>query len=164
MKTVLEHSRVILAVDPGDKTGLAYGRWDGEQKLIDFGSLELPTWEAIDWVTDQIGVQTGWDTNATFKPDLIVCENFTLLRTQHTWQPSALHSIGALIWITRKFSIPFELQMAGDAKRFSKGRKLSKMNWNRPTPGDHQNDAARHLLLAGVRHQVIDPMIFLKEI
>ena len=92
--------------------------------------------------------------------DVVVCESFVPRPGIRTWQPEALETIGALRYICQREGIPFELQAPADAKRFSTNDKLQLLSWRNPTPGGHADDAARHLLLAAVRHGLIDPARF----
>src|SRR6185369_4617370 len=100
---------------------------------------EYPTLDALDAVYDEV-----MDAS---EQTLVVCESFIPRPGAKTWQPAAIESIGVLRWITNMYNIPFELQSPADAKRFSTNEKLGKLDWRRPSPGGHMDDAMRHLLL-----------------
>jgi hypothetical protein len=136
----------IFAVDPGKTCGIAW-YWPG-RKVRQFRSNERDPWDAVD-----LACGSG--------ADLVVCESFVPRPGVRTWQPEALETIGALRYVCDRAGVPFETQSPADAKRFSNNRKLELLGWRKPTPGGHADDAARHLLLAAVRHGVIDPAQFL---
>jgi hypothetical protein len=143
----------IVAVDPGKTCGLAF-LYPGHPES--FGSREFDRWGAVRVVD---GVAEIFPMSA--RPDLVVCESFVPRPGVRTWQPEALETIGALRYVCDRAGVPFETQSPADAKRFSNNRKLELLGWRKPTPGGHADDAARHLLLAAVRHGVIDPAQFL---
>lgn len=141
------NGHTVVAVDPGKTTGLAKAHFhDGDARAVyGFTCDELPTWDAVDIVNRWMD-----------RVDLVVCESFTPRPGVRTWQPDALESIGAIRYLCRRAGVPFELQSPADGKRFGTDEKLRAMGWHRPSPGGHRNDAARHLLVAGVRHGWID--------
>lgn len=130
----------ILAVDPGKATGWGYYR-DGQ---VEFG--EIPFDRCAAWA-DQFLSQA---------PQLlVVCERFVIMagtlqtaRTETNW---SIELIGVLRYLSAKFGHDFELQGAGDAKRFGNDKLLRTLGWW--TRGsDHARDAARHAALALARH------------
>ena len=137
----MEH---IIAVDPGKTCGVAFFGWS-------FSSGEHSAQNALALVHYVL---------AGSGAELVVCESFVPRPGIRTWQPEALETIGALRYICQREGIPFELQAPADAKRFSTNDKLQLLGWRNPTPGGHADDAARHLLLAAVRHGLIDPARF----
>jgi hypothetical protein len=76
---------------------------------------------------------------------------------------AAIESIGALRYLCLYYGVEFDALQKPSEKGFASAAKLKKMGWYRPSKGGHQNDAARHLLIACVRRQLIDASIFLEE-
>ena len=138
----------ITAVDPGLMSGVAF--FDSETER--FESSDQSTWDALRAVDVSILIEGL---------DLVVCESFVPRPGVRTWQPQALESIGALRFLCMQSRVDFELQSPAEAKSFSSNEKLKKIGWYRTTPGGHANDAARHLLVAAVRHNILDPSVFL---
>jgi hypothetical protein len=138
----------VLAVDPGVAVGIA---WLDSERHGSFRSFERDRWAATSYVAhlcDEDGV------------DLVVCESFIPRPGVRTWQPDALEMIGALRFVARRAGVAFETQSPAEAKRFSTNDKLKLLGWRSPTRGGHADDAARHLLLAAVRHGLIDAARF----
>jgi hypothetical protein len=133
----------VLAIDPGKVCGRAW--------LIggEFKSGESDRWAAV----DRAHVGGGLF-------DLVVCESFVPRPGVRSWQPDALETIGALRYVCDRAGVPIETQAPADAKRFATNDKLAALGWRNPTRGGHADDAARHLLLAAVRHGLIDPARF----
>lgn len=135
---------MILAVDPGKKTGWAV--YDGTTPA--FGELGFEEFHdhAHAWLLRSF---------TEGKPMSVVCERFVIMgstvtksRGDTNW---SIETIGVLRWLCRRFKFSFELQGASDAKRFGSDNLLRKLDWW--TPGsDHARDAARHLALALARH------------
>jgi hypothetical protein len=150
--------KLIIAVDPGVVTGLAF--WDGEGKLY---AYELPEDNAIDYVFDELD---GYRRAGS--ACLVVCEDFVPRGGALTWYPESLHQIGALKHHCRRNGVPFRLQAVKDAKGFSTDAKLKRfrggewyrtaMEAYRPGITSHPQaiDAVRHLLLAGVKIGLVD--------
>lgn len=136
----------IVAVDPGTTCGVA--RFAATLHGPDFfQSWEAPRWDVLRDIEAIIRGGVG----------LIVCESFVPRPGVRSWQPDALETIGALRYICRRAGVTLETQAPADAKRFATNEKLAALGWRNPTPGGHTDDAARHLLLAAVRHGLIDP-------
>jgi hypothetical protein len=139
----------IAAVDPGKTCGFAWLTTD------------VAPWRFQSWERDRFdAVQYVGYLARNNALHLIVCESFVPRPGVRSWQPDALEVIGALRQIANDTTVPLETQAPADAKRFSTNDKLSKLDWRNPTPGGHADDAARHLLLAAVRHGFIDPAQF----
>ncbi len=126
----------ILALDPGETTGLAYFE-AGVLKHYD----QLKTKELSD------SVDTIDRTVKLLVPDYIVCEDYRVYgwkRDEHAW--AALHTpklIGVIHTIATLHSIPIEYRMAVDAKTFCTDDKLTL--WGMYKPGmRHARDAIRH--------------------
>lgn len=133
----------LYGVDPGKNTGIAWLTPSGH-----FESIELGHFEALDWLVANLVPHT----------DTVYCEDFiiTARTAKLTHQPWSLKAIGVLEWHCRRKQIPFFLNTASKAKKFSTDDKLRKLGWHRPTKDGHANDAARHLLLGAVDMQCID--------
>lgn len=129
----------ILALDPGGTTGIAQGA--GAEL---YATHEMEQYEALVYVDTAI---EGW-------PDLglVVAESFVPRPGIRTWQPAALEIIGTVRYLCATRGITFEEQTPAAAKSFATDAKLRKLGWYTPGMG-HANDAARHLLVAQVRHR-----------
>lgn len=134
----------IVAVDPGKMTGWAM------LKLGEFSSGQIPGSAFLLWI--DMAIEQG------LMPS-IVCEDFiyTAQTAKKTRQTYSTESIGVLRFLSYKHDLSFTLQAPVDAKKFSTNDKLKAMDWYTPTKGGHANDAARHLLLYGVKRSLIDP-------
>lgn len=143
----------LLALDPGKTSGIAFAEWrDGG--IVGFQSFPTPMLDAlrlVNWFVEE----------KMYMERLVVCESWTPRPGIRTFQPEALESIGACRYLCWKSDIPFELQQPAEAKRFATNEKLATLGWRRPGPGGHADDAARHLLVAAVKHGLIDPAVFL---
>ena len=135
----------VVAVDPGLTTGIA---WSDEPFTV-CESVELPPMQAVGAVMD-------------LAPDAVICEDYTPRpgRTT-TWQPDALHVIGALryeTWAAHRRSgwerpIIFELRRPfAKARVAALNEDLAELGWCRPTKGGHEDSARRFLLDALRRH------------
>ena len=140
----------IIAVDPGNMTGLAVGRFTSTGPP-QHESLELEPMKALDWVSDRLREGASLAAYETFKPRKGV----------YTWQPEALYVIGAVRYLCYLSDTPCIGQEPADAKRFSTNRKLEVLGWRNPSEGGHRDDASRHLLVAAVNGNLIDPEVFL---
>ena len=129
---------MILAIDPGGTTGIAYLAHDGQ-----FGTGQLANGfdGFADWMTEQY-----WEAF-----DAIVIENFIPRPGAKSQQLDALHIIGAVKFMCRKHGVPLIIQSPANAKSFSTNDKLTAAGWY--TVGeDHGRDAARHLLVFLIQH------------
>lgn len=142
----------ILAVDPGDVTGLAMGLWINGEKVPAFRSWEAKTLDALEEV--DLFTRSAGDR-------LVVIERWTPQPGVKSFQPSALESIGATRYLTWRTRTALVLQTATDAKHFATNEKLQKLGWRNITQGGHADDAARHLLLAAVARGLVDAAVFL---
>lgn len=130
--------RDVIAVDPGKTTGLVRYR-DGAVQ-----ALELPCWKAVRRVE-------VWliEANANIVCEAYVVGPHTLRKSRQYW---SLESIGALRYLALRYDVPFTLQAPADAKSFVTDDRLRNLNWYRPTPDGHANDANRHLALYLIRN------------
>lgn len=148
---------LILAVDPGKRTGVGWLHSAGTAGMATFTG-----WEATDedfaawWMEELDGEGNGID--------VVVCEGYKV--TARTAQQdndtrSGLWSIqllGLLQYTCRLRGIPLVQQMPSD-KAFASDAKLKKIGWWQGNPGEkgHRRDAARHALTYGVRNGLIAP-------
>lgn len=131
----------VLACDPGKATGLA-GLYDG-----DFWSCILPWFDAMKVIEE----------HAPFA-DLMVVEDYrisknTLTKTADSHWP--MGGIGIVTYFAEKHSVQAIKYSPSEAKSFSTDKKLKKLGWYKTGAG-HDNDAARHLLLALVNAKQFD--------
>lgn len=130
----------ILTVDPGRATGWAVL----EQGSAYFGEEEFELFP--EWAESFL--RSRFDKGCRF---YVVAERFvisggtvTVARGDTNW---SIELIGVLRYLTRKYGHEFDLQGAGDAKRFGSDKLLRKLGWW-TSGSDHARDAARHLALA----------------
>ena len=139
----------ILTIDPGHTTGMAFH---------DFTSSDKPE------TLMPVGLGNAYNEFFSFIAnnalDLVVCEKFTI--TSATSKKSrggsneAIELIGVARYMAWDHSVSFEEQSPADAKNFCSDEKLRRLGWY-VSGLDHARDALRHLVLAGVRHKVLDP-------
>lgn len=135
-----------MAVDPGKATGLA-GMYDGV-----FWSCILPWFEAMHTIEEQLP-----------HLDLIACEDYRI--SKHTLSKGAdahwpMGGIGIVTYFAEKHSVKAVKYSPSEAKSFSTDAKLKKLGWYKTGAG-HDNDAARHLLLALVNAKAFDLTLLL---
>lgn len=126
----------ILALDPGETTGIAYFE-AGVLKYHD--QLKTKEWPAA--------VHELQQAFHMYVSDYVVCEDYKVYgwkRDEHAW--AALHTpqlIGCVRTLCALEMIPLELRMAVDAKTFCTDDKLTL--WGMYKPGmRHARDAIRH--------------------
>lgn len=143
-------SRLIIGVDPGKVTGLAW--------LIDdvFMSSEYSSMNACTTIDSLIRVYGEQDAV------IIAVEryNITQQTTKLTRQYDALEVIGVCRWIACLHDAQFLLQSASGAQRCGNRDVLRTLGWWKPG-GDHLNKAAAQVALA---YQKIYPHEFAKRI
>jgi hypothetical protein len=128
----------IVALDPGGTTGIAWW-WYGE-----FHSEQLDPMVAVDYVEEAVD-----------RLDEIVVEDFLPRPGVRSWQPDALHVIGACRWLAHAFDRPLVLQTPARGKSFASDVRLKRVDFYR-SGQPHANDAARHLLSRLVRLKQFD--------
>lgn len=133
VNTVTEQ-QTILAIDPGLMTGIAI--YDNDELTL----LELDIDNSYKTIHDLI---------VRGRPGAVVIESFriTAATAKNTQAPWSLELIGATRLCCQLVDVPLALQAPGEAKGFGTDEKLKAMGWYNPTKGNHQNDAARHLLV-----------------
>lgn len=131
----------ILAIDPGLRTGMAWGPIDAPNTEIED---PMP---ALDLAQQLLGHDL----------DLVVCEAYKI--TARTAQLSAQHwsleLIGALRWMCHRHGVPFELQTPAEAKSLVPDARLRQMGLWVPGKEDHARDALRHMVLGLARKRQI---------
>lgn len=140
----------VLAVDPGQATGLALYEACGQ-------GLALPErFEA--WVcNDPMAAIDRVRLETVEGLDAVVVEGFTISGPRARDANLTIEIIGALRWICHKRDVPFVVQQPGEGQRFAgpKWEKLRRLGWYRSGP-DHARSAAAHLLLYLVKEGAID--------
>lgn len=144
-------SEFLFAVDPGKVTGWSWWK---------VGDAEPVTGE--DEFDPFCSLAEGWlETHG--RDTLVIVESFivtpqTAKKSQAPW---SLEVIGVLRWLASKYRAGFEMQKPSEAKSFVSNERLRKVGWWHRGGEGHARDALRHLLLAGVRHRVVDPATLL---
>lgn len=133
-RPVIPASHLIIGVDPGGTTGLAWVL-NGQ-----FESVDLPPLEAMDKVDELVRRRV---------PTVIAAEryNITAQTIKKTRQYDALEVIGACRWLAYRYHASFLLQSAGEAQRAGNREVLRVLGWWKPG-GDHLNKAAAQVALA----------------
>jgi hypothetical protein len=139
----------LIAVDPGNVCGMASAEFE-DGAAEDFQSWESEPYDAVRAIEI-----------ASIDPITVVYETFTPRPGVYTWQPDALYTIGAILYLSRKYGFGTGGQSPGDAKKFATNDKLAKLGWRSPSTGGHRDDAARHLLLGAVKMNVINLEVLL---
>lgn len=126
---------MVIAVDPGKTTGIA---WLDDGGLVESRQLEF--YHSIRQIHDTLAYD---DVQA------LVVENFVPRRsTAMTWQPDALHVIGALRYLAARYRVPFILQNPiPKPRQMGLERELKERGWWKPSEGGHENSARKHLLM-----------------
>lgn len=141
----------IIALDPGGTTGVATfvftGGYITSHADIDFSLFELREDNHHEHLYNDLD---------NFQPTRIVCESFEF--RQHIDKNKAKMKveliskeyIGVAELYAQQNVVPIHYQTASAAKGMipdvgpEKDVKLKQLGWSHPTPGGHQNDAARH--------------------
>lgn len=131
--------RTILALDPGETTGVAI--WEGSLERVEMFQLETKdVGQAFDTLREVV---------CHFKPDHIRAEEYRVynwMAESHSW--SVLHTpqlIGAIRVLAHLEKVPLTLKLAQHAKATWNDSVLKQSGCY--TPGlKHARDACRHLL------------------
>lgn len=138
-----------LTFDPGKHTGWAlYHAGPTEYMLM--GITEADGYEFLDKVVPYIRAMAGRELTVVGERFVISGGTVEKGRTDENW---SIEQIGVIRHECRWAGVPFELQSAGDAKKFAKNDRLKEVGWYTPGGGGHHNDAARHMLLCLARHE-----------
>jgi len=133
--------RLILAVDPGNVTGVAL--WDLNDLRATPVAAEIATAAAAYLAVDKL-INEAADRGDDLE---IVAESFTIgsrtLKAARTWD--VLNILGFLDSLPHLRGVAVTLQKPAQAKSFATDAKLKRITWWHPTEGGHANDALRHL-------------------
>lgn len=134
--SVLVSHRLIIGVDPGKMTGLAW--------LVDntFRSTDLTALDACTMIDTLM-------TQHSDRPTIITAERYTITTNtaKLTRQYDALEVIGVCRWLAHMRRAQFELQAASAAQRCGNRDVLSALGWW-GRGFDHRNKAAAQVALA----------------
>lgn len=138
----MRSSLLYVAVDPGLTTGIAWYWTGGAEPAM--ASEQLPAMEAVEEISSFA------DLKFAVQMQTLIVENFIPRRnTALTWQPDALHVIGALRYFAWKNKIHMILQNPIPKQRQAGlERELRKRRLWKPSEGGHENAARKHLLMA----------------
>lgn len=136
---------MLLAVDPGNVTGMAWVAADETGELVpeSFGCAEVPGRRGAEHEFDR-AIESGLIAS-------VVLEKFVLHAgtDKTTRQMDALYIIGYIEGVCHKLGIEYHEQTPQQRKWATKAKLLA-LGWYRPTPDMHQVDAAKHLLTRAV--------------
>lgn len=156
----------ILAVDPGGTTGIAHAVFSEYGKLPHEIKTEMPVGfvAACMRLEDLMDNEPySWDQPLF---DLVVAEKFTITaataKKSTTGSKTDIELCGVVKYLAGRYDIVHEEQSPSEAMNFIDDKKLKRLGYWTPGP-DHARDATRHLLLAAVKHHVIDARLFLPE-
>lgn len=144
MRLVSELVPLIMAVDPGGTTGVA---WlvkivDAHGVHYEFGSAEVPD--------GRFGFIEQFHRLAEVHViERLIVEDFIINSgtVKKTQQVDPWRLVGYLEGWAHQHGVPLVLQTPSTAKGFGSDEKLKFLGWHRPSKGGHANDAARHLLV-----------------
>lgn len=144
-------SKVIIAVDPGKKSGIAtftYARGE-EPQLVDSGEYLMQDYH--------VPILNSLKNARIFEMDVVVvCERFTInaQTVKNSQAPYSLEQIGILKYLVYTEGLDIDkiiFQSPSDAKRMFPNEALKKLGyWHRGGEG-HALDAVRHGLLYTVK-------------
>lgn len=148
----------VMSLDPGGTTGVAQCFFDGGI-LTSVDQLEFKSYE----LGPDEHHEDLWHTLNYWNITQLVCESFEF--RQHIDKDKAKHKVELIsreyIGIAKLFAeinvVPFSMHTASAAKGLipdkgpQKDVKLKQLGWNNSSPGNHANDAARHLVYYLVR-------------
>jgi hypothetical protein len=132
---------ILIAVDPGEVCG--YVAIDTETGSIAY-SDEASSYFVVNFVHNTLMRTTDV---------ILVVERYTITANSGklSRQYTALETIGALRYVATLHGIELELQSRSQ-KSVATNEALIRIGWYKPTRGGHVNDAARHALVAMIRH------------
>lgn len=149
MTTSCDTTRLIIGVDPGKMTGLAW--------LIDdtFKSTDLAVLNACTVMDMLLREYEGC-------PIIIAVERYSITQqtSRLTRQYDALEVIGVCRWFAHSHDAQFLLQSAAAAQRCGNRDVLRALGWWKPG-GDHLNKAAAQVALA---YQTTSPLEFTRRL
>lgn len=130
---------IILGIDPGQVTGMAW--WDLDK--------EAPTqWreEPSETVGEALRLWFSWASVAK-APVRVAVERYTITPGIKTAQPAALMTMGVIEDQCRQHCIPFAYYQPATTKKQVSNTLLRKLGWWTPTKDGHANDALRLCLV-----------------
>lgn len=139
---------LIVSVDPGDNSGLAY--YCPEDGL--FACEEGPAVDILDRVED---ILASCEVGTKL---ILVVEGHTFtyqVKLPHR-EIGQIESIGACMYLAHKYGAKFEAHAPGDRKIVTKDA-LRKLDWLFPSADNHMIDATQHLVLECLRRGFIRP-------
>jgi len=137
----------IIAVDPGNVTGLAWVKLaKGNHQYFD--AIELPMIVAAKMLEDRLA--------GNGERKIVAVEQYTVNNNtvKHSRQYDALEMIGIARYLCNKYGAEFRMQ-APAARNLCQDGGLKKMNWYRASPDKHMVDAAKHLAVACLHYDVL---------
>jgi hypothetical protein len=143
---------IIIGIDPGKTTGLAWG----DTELMTTGGAEISFDDFGDWLNTSLA-----RLKAEGKDVRVACERFTIAagtikKSQDAhW---ALEAIGVARYISRCYGVEFIMQHPSDVKGAVSDEKLKKAGWYIPGKG-HANDALRHVSMAMIHFKIRPPWV-----
>jgi hypothetical protein len=143
--------KIILAVDPGKKSGICSFKFDKdtEPELIFSGEYLMPEYHTP--IIETLSMASSKNLSLD-----IVCERFTInaQTVKNSQAPYSLEQIGILKYLAMSAGFDHEgilFQSPSDAKRMFSNDALKKLEyWHRGGEG-HALDAIRHGLLRAVK-------------
>ena len=144
-------SRIILAVDPGKKTGIAVFAFDGtEPELLKSDEVMFSNYDRLILFAMDLAKEQGHDLD-------IVCERFVInaQTVKNSQAPFSLEHIGILkyLMLVNGYNPETKLVMQApvDAKRMFPNEALKKLGYWHVGGEGHALDAIRHGLLRLVK-------------
>lgn len=132
------HFVIIVGVDPGLYTGMAY--WD--TKIMEKpNAIEVPYVETGDTLFKWL-----YGVNAHSNV-FVACERYTILSGgPKTSQPEALMGMGAVEYVCRSVNRPLSWYDPRDVKKLATNEMLRQLGWHIITKDGHADDAQRLIL------------------
>lgn len=109
---------MFLAVDPGGTIGWVLCDWAPEPEL-----MKIARWGEAKPADHQKFLDRVYQGLEKGQITAVIVENFRPTGGVKTWQPDALHQIGALKWMCQRFGAVFALQGVSDARAFATSGK-----------------------------------------
>lgn len=141
---------MIVGVDPGGTTGIAYGDTPADAVVLQ-----------LEWAEAQIWLYRQALRSTPEAPVVFACERYaiTVQTIKKARQYEALYVIGGLELCAGLFKYAsLTLQTPAEAKALVTDTKLERMDLYERTKGlEHGRDALRHHVFYSVMHDIITP-------
>lgn len=139
---------LLLSVDPGGMTGLAF--YDSGGGFFEAEELEFQA--AARWIDYKLNLKRADEEM------ILVCEIFTVNAhtARHSRQYDALELTGVCRYLAHIHDAQFVQQTPAQRKVISNDQ-LRKLGWYNTSPDKHMIDAAKHLTVACLRRGVLKP-------